>query len=141
MVKAAAAEGRPGERAAPSPSPSPSSPPSSTSAEAQKINLYRLIPKLADAFATLELASVNGQVARIQLIRGTGTETTARGDRFVLVLDGECTLAVPDGTVRLLEGHAFKIPDGTRHTIRAVRMCLVLWIERPGNESATDGTA
>lgn len=94
-----------------------------------KINLYRLIPKLTEAFVPMDICDVNDHVVRLETIAGEGEPESRTTDSFLLVLDGECTLTVNGSTVRLLEGHAFRLARGATYRFKSIRTCLVLRLQ------------
>lgn len=102
---------------------------------------------LEDAYATFDepwqpriAAHVNDY--DVKIARGDGSipeHVHAETDEFFLVLEGELTLAMPDGDVVLGAGEVYTVPAGTPHAPSAMPGTKLLFIEPRGVLNTGDG--
>jgi mannose-6-phosphate isomerase-like protein (cupin superfamily) len=104
-----------------------------------KVNITEKLAGVTDYFSPKIVASLNEMKVEVVKVRGEFVwHAHPDTDDFFLVLDGELTIQLEDGDVRLGPGELYVVPRGVRHCPRADQEAHVLLIEPRGTPNTGD---
>lgn len=109
-----------------------------------KVNLAEKLAQFSDHWAPRTVAQLNAYDVMVVKVLGEFVwHQHDETDDFFLVLSGELSIEMPDGTVMLGPGELLVVPRGTQHRPIATRETHVLLIEPTGtpNTGNTDTAA
>src|SRR5213594_1673292 len=102
-------------------------------AGASVINLRHRLTKFSDHWAPKVIAQMNDYQFKLVKIQGEFVwHRHAETDEVFIVLDGEMTIELRDGLVRLEAGEMFVVPKGVEHKPSAATECKIMLIEPCG---------
>ena len=112
----------------------------------EAINLAEKCRKFSDQWSPRVIAGLNDYQVKLAKIQGGFVwHQHADTDELFLVLKGEMTIELRDGSVKLSEGELFVVPRGVEHKPYAEQECHLLLIEPGGvvntGETVSDLTA
>lgn len=86
---------------------------------AEKVSLAKVLERIAHAYEPEPVARVDGHQALVVRYEGTYPKHSHDADEFLLCLEGEITVELPDGPVTLGPQEGLRIPAGTLHAPKA----------------------
>ena len=99
----------------------------------QKLSLFN------DHWSPRTVAEFNGHDIMVVKVQGEFKWHSHRdSDDFFLILKGELSIDLPEGTVRLGPGQLFIVPKGIQHRPRAEEEVHMLLIEPTGTPNSGD---
>lgn len=101
--------------------------------EHRAINLAAKLAQFSEAWSPKIVARLNDYAFKLVKLQGDFVwHRHADTDEAFLVLDGELTIHLRDGSVRLGAGELFVVPKGVEHMPSAAAECHVLLVEPAG---------
>jgi len=112
----------------------------------EAVNLAEKYGRFADQWSPRVIAALNDYQVKLAKIQGEFVwHDHAETDELFLVVKGEMTIELRDGSVTLREGELFVVPKGVEHKPYAEEECHLLLIEPRGvvntGETASNLTA
>ena len=105
----------------------------------QAIDLHHKLTLFNDHWSPRTVAEYNGHDVMVVKVQGEYQwHSHADTDDFLLVLQGELQIDLPDGTVTLRPGQMFIVPKGVEHRPRAAGETHLLLIEPTGTPNSGD---
>jgi mannose-6-phosphate isomerase-like protein (cupin superfamily) len=102
-------------------------------AEFKAINFKEKLSKFSEHWAPKIIAQMNNYHFKIVKFQGEFVwHSHDDTDEVFIVLDGEMTIAFPDGSVELKDGEMFVVPRGVEHKPFAERECKAMLVEPAG---------
>ena len=99
----------------------------------QKISLAEEVASLQEAWRPRVLAELNGQEVKVARLEGEFVwHHHADEDELFLLLDGELSIELRDGSIELSPGELVVIPKGVEHRPVAAERAHVLLFEPAG---------
>ena len=98
-----------------------------------KVDLAAKLALFDEHFAPRTVATMNDY--KVQVVKVLGEfvwHSHADTDEVFIVLDGEMTIQLRDGDVRLRAGEMFVVPKGVEHKPSAAAECRVMLVEPAG---------
>jgi len=103
------------------------------------INLADKLGKVDAQWSPRIIAQMNDYHFKLVKIQGEFVwHAHAETDEVFIVLDGEMTIHLRDGDVRLRAGEMFVVPRGVEHKPSAARECRVMLVEPAGTINTGD---
>ncbi len=103
------------------------------------INLAEKLAQFDVHWSPKIVGSFNGHDLMVVKVQGEFVwHDHADTDDFFMVLSGELTIDLPDGTVTLTPGEVFVVPKGMQHRPRATTETHLLLIEPAGTPNTGD---
>jgi mannose-6-phosphate isomerase-like protein (cupin superfamily) len=102
-------------------------------ARSEAIDLAGKFRKITEHWSPRVIAELNDYQVKLAKIQGEFVwHSHADTDELFLVIEGEMTIELPDGSVRLRKGDLYVVPRGVDHRPRAEHECHVLLLEPRG---------
>jgi len=106
------------------------------------INLGDKFAKFSDHWSPKIVARMNDYEFKLVKLRGEFVwHRHADTDEVFIVLDGEMTIHLRDGDVRLRGGEMFVVPKGVEHKPSAAAECRVMLVEPAGTLNTGDAVS
>src|SRR6267142_3571478 len=103
------------------------------------INIAEKFAKFSEQWSPKIIAQMNDYHFKIVKIQGEFVwHKHAETDEVFIVLDGELTIHLRDGGVRLRAGEMYVVPRGVEHKPEAVRECRTMLVEPAGTPNTGD---
>jgi len=103
------------------------------------INLAEKLAKFSDHWSPKIVARMNGYEFKLVKLEGEFIwHSHADTDEVFIVVDGEMTIHLRDGDVRLRAGEMFVVPRGVEHKPSATVQCCVMLVEPAGTLNTGD---
>jgi mannose-6-phosphate isomerase-like protein (cupin superfamily) len=103
------------------------------------INFREKLGRFTEHWSPRIIAQLNNYHIKLAKLQGEFVwHTHAETDEAFIVLEGEMSIALCDGQVRLRAGEMFVVPKGTDHKPIAALECSVLLIEPAGTVNTGD---
>lgn len=97
------------------------------------INFAEKLGKFDEVWSPRVIAELNDYQFKLVKLKGDFVWHKHDGtDEAFIVLEGELTIELPQGAVRLKKGEMYVVPRGVEHRPRAFRECHVLLVEPRG---------
>lgn len=99
----------------------------------EAVNLAQKLGRIPEPWSPRVVAEVNDYQVKLAKIEGAFIwHRHEETDELFLVLEGEMTIELRDGAVRLAAGELFVVPKGVEHRPVAAAECKLLLIEPRG---------
>jgi mannose-6-phosphate isomerase-like protein (cupin superfamily) len=99
----------------------------------QSINLKEKLSKFSDQWAPKIIAQMNNYHFKVVKFQGEFIWHSHNDtDEVFIVLEGEMSIAFPDGSVDLKAGELFVVPKGAEHKPYAENECKAMLVEPAG---------
>ena len=106
------------------------------------INLADKFSKFSEHWSPKIVARMNDYEFKLVKLQGEFVwHSHADTDEVFIVVDGEMTLHLRDGDVRLRAGEMFVVPKGVEHKPAAVAECRVMLVETAGTVNTGDAVS
>jgi len=103
------------------------------------INLEEKLTKFTEQWSPKIIAQMNDYHFKLAKIQGEFVwHKHDETDEVFIVLDGEMSIAFPDGKVDLKKGEMFVVPRGSEHKPIADNECKIMVIEPAGTVNTGD---
>ena len=103
------------------------------------INFREKLGRFSERWAPKIVAQMNDYQFKLVKIQGEFVwHQHAETDEAFIVLDGELTIHLRDGAVRLGPGEMFVVPRGVEHKPVAERECAMMLVEPAGTPNTGD---
>jgi mannose-6-phosphate isomerase-like protein (cupin superfamily) len=103
------------------------------------INLAEKLAKFSDQWSPKIVARMNDYEFKLVKLQGEFIwHSHADTDEVFIVVDGEMTIHLRDGDVRLCAGEMFVVPRGVEHKPSATVECRVMLVEPAGTLNTGD---
>jgi len=103
------------------------------------VSLPRTLDAIPETWSPRIVGQVNDAHLKVARIEGDFVwHSHADTDEAFYVVEGEMTLELRDGEVKLRAGDLWVVPRGVEHRPRAERECRILLVERAGTQNTGD---
>jgi mannose-6-phosphate isomerase-like protein (cupin superfamily) len=103
------------------------------------INLADKLAKFSEQWSPKIVAQMNDYHFKLAKVQGDFVwHRHADTDEVFIVLDGEMTIHLRQGDVRLKAGEMYVVPRGVEHKPEAVRECRIMLVEPAGTVNTGD---
>ena len=106
---------------------------------AEPVDLHAKLAAFDESWSPRIVARYNGNKVFLAKAKGEFVwHSHPQTDDFFLVLDGELTIDLPDGSVTLGRGDLYVVPAGVEHRPRSEHGASVLLVEPEGTPNTGD---